>query len=165
MIMVTTATIAMTTMTTTIAMTMGTMIVNDYGYMTATIAMTTTMTMTMTMRMHIFPDANMCACAQSAPLHARRIRIYTHEVAPSNECKADSADLLLWMHRVPDFACCCTDKLTELRSNGRRHTCILRGLVDPVVDPACEVPAMLVVFCLGPCSVLLHPSPGMPRLG
>ena len=31
-------------MRTTIAMTMGTMTVNDHGYMTATIAMTTTMT-------------------------------------------------------------------------------------------------------------------------
>ena len=50
MIMVTTATIAIATMRTTIAMTMGTMTVNDHGYMTATIAMTTTMTM----RMHFF---------------------------------------------------------------------------------------------------------------
>ena len=50
MIMVTTATIAIATMRTTIAMTMGTMTVNDHGYMTATIAMTATMTK----RMHFF---------------------------------------------------------------------------------------------------------------
>ena len=62
MIMVTTATIAMTTMT-TIAMTMGTMTVNEYGYVTATIAMTTTMTM----RMHTFPSESACVYAWSIP--------------------------------------------------------------------------------------------------
>ena len=50
MIMVTTATIAIATMRTTIAMTMGTMTVNDHGYMTATIAMTT-------VTMRIFPKS------------------------------------------------------------------------------------------------------------
>ena len=63
MIMVTTATIAIATMRTTIAMTMGTMTVNDHGYMTATIAMTTTMTM----RMHTFPSESACVYAWSIP--------------------------------------------------------------------------------------------------
>ena len=69
MIMVTTATIAIATMTTTIAMTMGTMTVNDHGYMTATIAMTT-MTTTITMRMHTFPSEAACVYAWSIPQHA-----------------------------------------------------------------------------------------------
>ena len=63
MIMVTTATIAMATMTTTIAMTMQTMTVNDYGYITETIAMTTTMTM----RMHFFRSEAECVYAWSTP--------------------------------------------------------------------------------------------------
>ena len=58
MIMVTTATIAIARMRTTIAMTMGTMTVNDHGYMTATIAMTT-----VTMRMYFFRSEAECLYA------------------------------------------------------------------------------------------------------
>ena len=166
MIMVTTATIAIATMRTTIAMTMGTMTVNDHGYMTATIAMTTTMTM----RMHFFrakhgiipPHDMQKVAARPVPLNGaestqpRGSLPRTGLIQPTFECThsfegwhwADSADLL-WMQRVPELACSRTDKRTKLLSNGRRNTCIRCGLVDSVVDPACEVPANFYSFCLG----------------
>ena len=173
--MVTTATIAIARMRTTIAMTMGTMTVNDHGYMTATIAMTTTMTM----RMHFFrakhgiipPHDMQKVAARPVPLNGaestqpRGSLPRTGLIQPTFECThsfegwhwADSADLLwmqrvllcLWMQRVPELACSRTDKLTKLLSKGRRNTCIRCGLVDSVVDLACEVPAFCFSFCLG----------------